>query len=318
MTPSAENRHWAQIGESTFLFGIAALYWVHRMLGRRCFTFLLGPVVLFYWLVRPGLRANSLQYLQRIEAATGALGHTPTWRDGCRHVTLFAETMLDKLLAVSGRYQFKSVKMSGREVLLPGCVIVTAHLGCLELCRTMGDRFGGKKLNILVHTRHAEKFNSILKRLNPDNALRLIEVSEINPMTMVMLSEKIAAGEIVIIAGDRVPVFASQTVQTDFLGYPANFPVGPYVMAHLLKCPMILLGCIHEGTGYSIHFELLAERVELPRGQRAAALQNYAAQYAAAVTGLLRRSPYDWFNFFPFWRQASVTENNTPHVKKSA
>ncbi|MES2935552.1 MAG: acyltransferase, partial [Pseudomonadota bacterium] len=194
MSGARENRHWAHIGESTFLFGIATLYWVHRLLGRRCFTFVLRPVVLFYWLARPGLRANSLQYLQRIEAATGALGHTADWRDGCRHVTLFAETMLDKLLAVSGRYHFKSVKMIGREALRPGCLIVTAHLGCLELCRTMGDRFGGKKLNILVHTRHAEKFNSILKRLNPNNAMRLIEVSEINPMTMVMLAEKIDEG----------------------------------------------------------------------------------------------------------------------------
>ncbi|MES2933033.1 MAG: acyltransferase, partial [Pseudomonadota bacterium] len=116
----------------------------------------------------------------------------------------------------------------------------------------------------------------------------------------------------------QLPVFASQTVKTDFLGHSAHFPVGPYVMAHLLKCPMILLGCIHEGQGYSINFQLLAERVELPRAHRVEALAVYAAQYAAAVTGLLRRSPYDWFNFFPFWHQAATTEateNSTTHVK---
>ena len=106
-----------------------------------------------------------------------------------------------------------------------------------------------------------------------------------------------------VIAGDRIPVFASQTIMADFLGYPAPFPVGPYILASLLKCPLYLLGCIHDGRGYSIHFETLAEQVQLPRGQREAAMSRFALQYSQAITALLKRSPYDWFNFFYFWDQ---------------
>ncbi|RYZ32845.1 MAG: acyltransferase, partial [Myxococcaceae bacterium] len=111
----------------------------------------------------------------------------------------------------------------------------------------------------------------------------------------------------VVIAGDRIPVNASQTVRVDFLGHPAPFPVGPYVLAALLKCPLYLLGCIHEGDGYTIHFECLSERVVLPRGKREAALTDCAQQYARQVTALLQRAPYDWFNFFPFWDQVNVS-----------
>ena len=48
--------------------------------------------------------------------------------------------MLDKLLAVSGRYQFQHVRIeSNAEIQADlaarrGGVIVTAHTGCLELC----------------------------------------------------------------------------------------------------------------------------------------------------------------------------------------
>ena len=56
-------------------------------------------------------------------------------------------------------------------------------------------------------------------------------------------------------------------------------------------------------TGESIHFETLASSVILPRKQRNEAMAGYAAQYAQALTALLKRSPYDWFNFFPFWEQ---------------
>lgn len=311
-------RHWAQMGESTFVLGIWLLYWVHRLLGRWPFRLCLYPVVTVHWLARPLVRESSLEYLARLESATGVLGKQPGWRESLRHVAAFAETMLDKLLAVSGRYRFEHVRTEGREEFYEvakggrGGVIVTAHMGCLELCRAMAEKRGEVKLNILVHTRHAEQFNRVLKRLNPENDFRLMEVTDMGPATAVALNERVAAGEFVVIAGDRIPVSASQTVSVDFLGHPAPFPVGPYVLAALLKCPLYLLGCIHEGRGYTIRFECLAERVELPRGRREAALSGYARLYAERLTALLKRSPLDWFNFFPFWIQTNVPAKPQP------
>lgn len=305
-------RHWAEMGESTFVAGIWLLYWVYRLFGRWPFRICLYPVVASHWLARPTVRASSLQYLSRLEAATGALGRRPGWRDSLRHITRFAETMLDKLLAVSGHYPLEAIRTEGRDQFYDlsearrGGVIVTAHMGCLELCRVMASRRGEVKLNILVHTRHAERFNRILRRLDPGSDFRFIEVTSLGPATAVELNERISAGEYVVIAGDRVPIQSSQTVSANFLGHPAQFPVGPYVLAALLRCPLFLLGCIGEGRGYTIHFECLAESVELPRRTRQAALSAYAHHYAERVTALLRRSPFDWFNFFPFWDQTNV------------
>lgn len=300
-------RHWAQMGESTFVLGIWLLYWIHRVLGRWPFRVVVMPVVFVYWLTRPSLRAASLGYLERLEQHTGALGHRPTARDGLRHIARFADTMLDKLLAVSGRYPFGTIRTEGREAFYAqagsgrGGIIVTAHLGCLELCRVMADRRGEVKLNILVHTRHAERFNRILKRLSPDADVHLLEVTELGPGTAVDLEARVSAGEYVVIAGDRVPVHSTQAVTADFLGHPAPFPAGPWVLAALLRCPIFLLGCIREADGYTIRFEPLAQSVVLPRKTRMAALQGHVQAYADRVSALLVRSPYDWFNFFPFW-----------------
>jgi len=312
----SQKQHWAQIGETTFIFGIWLLYWVHKLLGRWPFLICLYPVVFSHWLLRPALRAASLQYLRRVQAATGAIGHEPGWRDSLRHIARFAETVLDKLLAVSGRYPFHQVNTEGREAFYAnaetgrGGVIVTAHIGCLELCRAMAEQRAAVKLNILVHTRHAEAFNRLLKRLNPNNDLQLIEVTDMSPATALLLSDKVANGEFVVIAGDRVPVTASKTVSINFLGHDALLPIGPYVLASLLKCPLHLLGCIHEKDGYTVHFQRLAEHVELPRNNRQQALAAHAQTYANALTELLKRSPYDWFNFFPFWDQ---NDDDTRH-----
>ncbi len=313
-----KSRHWADMGESTFVAGIWILFWIHRLLGRWPFRLFLFPVVAVHWLTRPLVRKASLEYLGRVQEATNALGRTPGWRDSLRHMATFAETMLDKLLAFSGRYPFDRIRYEGRDALfIPervgrGGVIVTAHMGCLELCQAMADRQGQAKLNILVHTRHAERFNRILQRLGPDKGLRLMEVTEMGPATAMALSERVSAGEFVVIAGDRIPVNSTQIASADFLGHPAPFPVGPYVLAALLKCPLYLLVCIHDGPGYTIHFECISDRVQLPRGKRELVLAEHARDYAERVTALVKRAPYDWFNFFPFWDQAHASVK--PHA----
>jgi predicted LPLAT superfamily acyltransferase len=218
--------------------------------------------------------------------------------------------MLDKLLAVSGRYPAERVQVAGHAPLAEriaagqGGVLVTAHIGCLELCRAMARLVSPVQLNILVHTRHAEQFNRVLKRLDPNLSMRLIEVTEISPATAALLDARVQAGEWVVLAGDRVPVGSQQVVRRHFLGHDANFPIGPYVLAALFKCPLWWMGCTHEGTGYRIRFAPLAESVKLPRRDRDSALRGYAQAYVDALTATLSDAPFDWFNFFPFWDQA--------------
>ena len=247
--------------------------------------------------------------LQRLQATHGSLGAAPTWRHGLRHFLSFADTLLDKTLAMSGRYRFENMRFDGVDAILEltkrgqGAVFVTAHMGCLEMCQAAINRTRRIRLNVLVHTAHAEQFNRLLGRLDPDGAVRLIQVAEITPATAIQLSECVARGEFVAIAGDRVPVGGGRTVRVPFLGAEADWPVGPYVLAALLKCPLFLMACLREGDGHTIHFDQLAPEVVLPRRARDEVFATLAGQYAQRIETLLARSPYEWFNFFPFWVQ---------------
>lgn len=300
MMAARERRHWAAMGESTFVGGIWLLFGVHRLFGRGLFRAAMAPVVLAYWLANAGLREHSLGYLRRLQPGAG-------WREGLAHVALFADTMLDKLLAMAGRFPARLVQERGADAVYrraltgQGGVLVTAHMGCLELCQTLAEQRPGFRLNVLVHTRHAEAFNRILKRLHPEAGVELIEVTTLDMALMATLAGKVSAGEYIAIAGDRVPVRGDKTVPVDFLGGRAPFPVGPYLIASLLGCPLHLMVCLHEGDGYAVEFELLAERVVLPRRAREQALATHAQAFADALAARLRRSPYDWFNFYAFW-----------------
>jgi predicted LPLAT superfamily acyltransferase len=105
------------------------------------------------------------------------------------------------------------------------------------------------------------------------------------------------------------------TALAHFLGHNAPFPVGPYVLAMLLQCPMYFMACVREGAGHRVRFSLLAERVELPRARRAAALAEQAAAFAAALEAVVLDAPHEWFNFFPFWDQPVAARPAAPPVR---
>ena len=310
---SARNVRWFQIGESTFVAGMWLLYHVHRLFGRWPFLLCLYPVVVYYWLSRPVARRASLQYLTRLYEAHGIWAQPPDWRHSLQHFLMFAQVIQDKLLALSGRYDASRVRFDGRQPLVDllekgqGAIVVTAHMGCIELCQMISRRRLKLRLNILVHTRHAESFNRLLQRLDQDSGVRvrLFQVSDFSAATAMLLAERVAQGEFVAIAGDRVPVHESKTTRAMFLGKAAYFPVGPYVLASVFQCPLYFMGCVHEGNGYAVEFVPIAARVQLPRVRREEALAEYAGTYAQLMERMLCKAPYDWFNFFPFWEQGS-------------
>jgi predicted LPLAT superfamily acyltransferase len=50
----------------------------------------------------------------------------------------------------------------------------------------------------------------------------------------------------------------------------------------------------------------LADRIVLPRADRAGALQNYAGAFARLLEDYALKDPYQWYNFFDFWAEHKV------------
>jgi predicted LPLAT superfamily acyltransferase len=311
MAARMNSSHWADLGETTFTAGIGFLSRVHRWFGRWPFRVCLYPVVLFYWLTSTTARRASLEYLQRVQQAHGVFARKPGHWTSLRHFCCFAETLLDKTLAMSGRYPPERLAFEGEQAIVEqmesgvGGVIVTAHLGCLELLQASASWRPDLKINILVHTAHAQRFNRILARLNPEAQVRLLQVTGFNAPTAMLLADRVAAGEWIAIAGDRIPVTGDRLLQVPFLGRLAAFPAGPYLLASLLHCPVYMMACVHAGAGYTAHVSKFADRIQLPRAQRVQVMTQYAAAFAHWIEERLRESPLDWFNFYPFWDQTS-------------
>jgi len=309
----ADARHWAAINEASFVGGMRLLFWVCKVFGRWPFRVVLYPVLIWYVLTQARARRASSAYLARVGAPHGVVGVL-------RHFGAFAEAILDKMLLWGGLFDFSRVRLHGAAPLLEmtargrGALLVCSHLGNLDLCRALSLRPPGLKVTVLVHTRHAQAFNDMLARLDPRSQLNLMQVTEMSPAMAMQLSERIGRGEFVVIAGDRVPVADNPRVAlAPFLGRQAAFPVGPYVMASVLGCPMYAMFATRSGACYDVHFEPLCEQVSLPRRARDQALSTLAAEYAQRLERHVRRAPLEWFNFYDFWHIPGSESTHAAH-----
>ncbi|MDR0700916.1 MAG: hypothetical protein LBF61_00670 [Azoarcus sp.] len=306
--------HWARIGEAGFLGGIRFLHWLYHHGGIWPFRVALCVVMPWFFLRNGLARRASLEYLARLsEASGGGTTPAPNWWNAFRHFLCFGESVLEKLIAADLRESVQEpVVAEGRESLHRlvdagrGAVVMSAHFGNYTFLRQLWrNQHSHVRFILLTHTRHAGRFNQFLHTRNPEATVDLIHVDDVDVGTAMMLSECVAAGDIVVLAGDRIPVApgAKGTVATPFLGKEAHFPIGPYVLAAALGCPVFMVFGARCRNGFSITVRQLAERVVLPRRGREAAIRIYLDAYVATLTEACIRYPLQWFNFYPFWNE---------------
>lgn len=296
-------------------YGISLLLFLFRISGKTVFTFVLIPVLLWFFVFGREARHASLEYLRRIKKYYPELKLQPNWRYSWKHFLQYTYILLDKLQAWSGQIQAHSVQRHGDELMSDklkrkqGGILLTAHLGNTEAMQALSEFNELLKLNVLVHTKHAEQFNRVLSKQTSENSIRLLNADEINSAMAADLSHRVSEGEWIVIAADRVPLHSTRTVQVNFLGAPANLPSGPHILALILACPLVFTTCLKQDDGLHIYFELLSERLVAQRNLRDVCFQQSAQHYADTLARYCKIAPLQWGNFFPFW--ANLKDNSS-------
>jgi predicted LPLAT superfamily acyltransferase len=326
---STDDAHWSGLQEKGTVIGMKIMVAIYRLLGRTPFLLILYPVILYYFLFSPTARNASMYFLSRVRAQQAFLPNHSIYRLSYLHFMFFARGLLDKLITWLGAIRYEHVDFPDQPKFFElmdnntGALIIGSHLGNLEVMRAMSKINSRLRLNILVHTKHAEKFNQLIKKSDESSRLTMIQVSEITPATAMLLQDKLAAGEFIVMVGDRVPIQAragdinSRTSVVEFLGEPARFSHGPYLIGAILKCPVYTLFCLNKGDRYEIRFRLFADRIKLTRGKRTESLKQYAQKFARVLEEQALLEPLQWYNFFPFWLDESSSMKTKTPIRSS-
>ncbi len=296
-----EPATWLNQRERGALVLIRCTFYLATLLGRRVMRPLVCGLALWYRCFDRSSTRASREWLARV------LGRPPSFRETYRHFRNFVQVTLDRVFLLSGRTQGLVLTRTGSELLHQqratgrGAVLLGAHLGSFEAMRATGAAVA-VPIRIVGYFENARMINSLLERLAPDLSARVIHVGR-DPVALTMqVQAAIARGEFVALLGDRVGL-GDRAVSVPFFGSEARFAAGPFLLAALLRCPIYLVfGLYREPNEYHLHCEHFADRLDLPRGDRPAALTREVTRYAARLEQRCREAPDNWFNFFDFWK----------------
>lgn len=292
---------WTEQRERSTRFFLKLMVWIARHAGRRPALAVLRPVTLYYLVTAPRARVASRSYLRRV------LSHEPGWGNVYRHFLTFATTLVDRVYALSGDDGALRITVHGRSVMHryrdegTGAILMLTHLGSFELMRVLARDHGGLPLRALMNRAAGAKANAVFDAINPDLRAMLIDTSESDVDRILKVQAALERGEIVALMADRHRP-GERTVECDFLGGRAPFPLSPWLLAGVVRVPVVLgFGLYRGGAAYELHFEEFSPRLELPRRERDARAQDCARAYADRVGAYARHAPYNWFNFYEFW-----------------
>ncbi|NHA08571.1 glycosyltransferase family 2 protein [Enterobacter roggenkampii] len=315
------RQHWAQQDEVKGLWGMRLMLRVWERLGRRAFTVLLWPVIGVYWLIARPARQASRQWMARVKQELRQRSMpVPSRLNSFFHFMRFGNAMLDKVASWRGELKlhrdivFAPGASGALNIAAPqGKLLLASHLGDVEACRALAQLEGSKIINALVFSENAQRFKQIMSEMAPEAGVNLMSVTDIGPDTAIAIKEKLERGEWVAIVGDRIAVNPQRggewrVIWSRFMGQPAPFPQGPFILASILRCPVVLIFALRQQGKLVLHYEPFADPLRLPRGERQQALQDTVDRYAQRLEHYALMSPLDWFNFFDFWHLPESSE----------
>lgn len=316
------SQHWAQIKEAGYLSGLRFMVMVYRFLGRMIFNIVLVPVMAYFFIRRGEARRASINFLDKVRRRyPDTFPKRPLVWLSFLHFISFGQSLLDKFIAWGPNPPEISMDPADEQMLYKlinsaqGVLIIGSHFGNIEYARGISLRHPDLIINVLMYDQHSEKFSGLLRKARNETTMNIIQVTSIDLDLALTLKQRVARGEWVVISGDRVPVSNDGRVcQTQFFGEPANFPIGPYVLANLLRCPVFLMHCYRLSDNYHVSVELFAETFQSNRSHRQKDYEEGGQRFADSLEKYVAQYPLQWYNFFDFWEDlnSQSAQNRQP------
>ncbi|MEO6032181.1 MAG: hypothetical protein ABIP61_09810 [Burkholderiaceae bacterium] len=273
---------------------IRLIVWLARSVGRPFCRVLLYPAVLYFLITDATARRASREFL------SAAQDRPASWTDVFAHLRWFATTLLDRVYMASGEFERFHVTVEGdalvRDALNAGkgCVLLGSHLGSFDLLMLANQALNNRPITVLMNHDPRARLRGLAGI--DDSKLRIIALGR--PDSFLRAYEVLEGGGIVAALADRTG--GASHLQSDFFGQPAAFPIGPHVLAARAGAAVLMCFGLYEG-GANYRIEFVEFGAAAPPASRGAALQPVVDRYASLLEQRARRTPKNWFNFYPYW-----------------
>ncbi len=262
-----------------------------------------------YFLFYPSKRRSSVRLYQGIFPDRRAWYYLfCAWRQ----FHSFAATFGDRV--DFGGKKKGSISTQGSEGILEaarngrGGIILMSHLGSFEIAARAFQEVGLKHLMIMGEKEAKQVARNQRENLKARGITILVATGRDDSLSGGLEALKfIREGGVVSLAGDLVWTQQRSSLPVKFFGQEIALTSGPHLLALVSGAPLFILFTFRDKRGnHRIIISPPLEVKALSRPGRKMALQASAQIYATALEEMVRKHPFQWYIFEPFFRPPAV------------
>ena len=234
--------------------------------------------------------------MQSYYRAVGLRSHFITY---FYHIRAFSWTIFDRFTASDEKFSIVRENVEALEPLKKeGGIILFSHFGNWAQAYKTFSTFEGT-INIVFTDALQQELKEVEQQYSTSNAkVNIIDMN--NPMQgAIEIANALARCEIVVMMSDRAKG-AQNSIALEFLGTTCNFNKAPFDVARMRNKPLLGLSIVRLGDNQTkaIYSNTLYINSSLEKSERISAI---AQQYADYLTKVVKKYPYQWYNFFDFF-----------------
>ncbi len=219
----------------------------------------------------------------------------------------FGQVLIDKIAVLAGFSSKFTFEFEGEEYLHQmakentGGILVGSHLGNWEIAGQLLERID-TKIHILMYDGMQQQIKDLMDEVVQKKNIDIILIKEGDGSYLIKIAEALKNKDIIAMHGDRY-LPGTKTITTDFLGYKAKFPTGPFYLAGKYKVPVVYVSAMKEKTTHYHFFATKPKYFKYPTNlkTRDAELKIMVDDYVNEMEKVIKQYPLQWFNFYKFW-----------------
>ena len=270
-------------------FGVIPAYWLLRF------------VALYFWLFSYKSSRPLFHYFHQKMGYGKMKALAMLYKNYYR----FGQTLIDKVVVMAGIRNKFTYHFDGEEnlhkiiALKRGGLLLSAHLGNWEIAGHLFKRLG-TRINIVMFDGEDRQIKNYLETVTGKRNMNIIVIKD-DISHIYAINDAFRNNELVCMHADRF-MEGNKSMTTDFLGEPARFPVGPFMLAATFKVPVSFVFAFKETNR---HYHLYASEVkEYKAGTKESMINEMVKDFVWHMEYKVKQYPEQWFNYYNFWQQS--------------
>jgi len=220
-----------------------------------------------------------------------------------KNIIAFGQSIIDKILVLQTQNENAfTVARPGEQAIVDmaaagkGGILLSAHLGNYEMSGALLSRYD-HVYNVVMYDGEHQKIKETLAKDGAVRPFNVIYIKE-DMSHIYEMSAALARNEFICMHADRF-LPGNRTIEHEFLGSLADFPLGPFVLASKLRAPVSFVFALKE---HDTHYTFYATPAEVFEGRGMQGAERMLSAYVAELESKLKQYPAQWFNYFEFWK----------------